>query len=153
MVDAISGANSYATSAIAAADVQIAAVTDNVANQIDGSAPPPSAVFGSSAVAPPVTGTQPSNAASQVFQALQGDSLSGSGGHGAAPSVSRSGAYDISYRPDSPSADAQGLVARPNLNPVQQTVELISASNTHAANVQSLQTSNQINHRILDLTT
>jgi flagellar basal-body rod protein FlgC len=150
MVDAISGANSYATSAIAAADVQIAAVTDNVANQIDGSTPPPSAVFGSSAVAPPVTGTQPSNAASQVFQALQGDT---SGGHGSAPSVSRSSAYDISYRPDSPLADAQGLVARPNLNPVQQTVELITASNNHAANVQSLQTSNQINHRILDLTT
>ena len=151
MVDAVSGANSYATSAIAAADVQIAAVTDAIANQINVSAPS-STVFGSSAVAaPPVTGTQPSNAASQVFQALQ--STPSVGGSGVAPSVSHSGAYDISYRPDSPSADAQGLVARPNLNPVQQSVELTTAANTFAANAQSLQNSTQINHRILDLTT
>ena len=152
MVDAVSGANSYATSAIAAADVQIAAVTDAIANQINVSAPS-SAVFGSSAVAaPPVTGTQPSNAASQVFQALQSTPPS-VGGSGVAPSVSHSGAYDISYRPDSPSADAQGLVARPNLNPVQQSVELTTAANTFAANAQSLQNSTQINHRILDLST
>jgi flagellar basal-body rod protein FlgC len=151
MVDAVSSANSYATSAIAAADVQIAAVTDSIANQINVSAPT-SAVFGSSAVAaPPVTGTQPSNAASQVFQALQSTPTVGTSG--TAPSVSRSPAYDISYQPSSPSADSQGLVARPNENPVQQTVELATAANTFAANAQSLQTTNQINHRILDLTT
>jgi len=150
MVDSVSAA-SYATSAIAAADVQIAAVTDSIANQIDTSQP--TAPFGSSAVAaPPVTGTQPSNAASQVFQALQ-SSASGDGGISVAPSVSRSPAYDISFQPDSPSADSQGLVERPNVNPVQQTVEQLTAANTFAANVQSLQTSTQINHRILDLTT
>jgi len=149
MVDSVSAA-SYATSAIAAADVQIAAVTDSIANQIDTSQP--SAPFGSSAVAAPVTGTQPSNAASQVFQALQSSSSSDNS-ISVAPSVSRSGAYDISYQPDSPSADSQGLVERPNVNPVQQTVEQLTAANTFAANVQSLQNSTQINHRILDLTT
>jgi len=149
MVDSVSAA-SYATSAIAAADVQIAAVTDSIANQIDTSQP--SAPFGSSAVAAPVTGTQPSNAASQVFQALQSSSSSDNS-TSVAPSVSRSGAYDISYQPDSPSADSQGLVERPNVNPVQQTVEQLTAANTFAANVQSLQNSTQINHRILDLTT
>ena len=149
MVDSVSAA-SYATSAIAAADVQIAAVTDSIANQIDTSQP--SAPFGSSAVAAPVTGTQPSNAASQVFQALQSSSSSDNS-ISVAPSVSRSGAYDISYQPDSPSADSQGLVERPNVNPVQQTVEQLTAANTFAANVQSLQNSTQINHRIMDLTT
>ena len=149
MVDSVSAA-SYATSAIAAADVQIAAVTDSIANQIDTSQP--STPFGSSAVAAPVTGTQPSNAASQVFQALQSSSSSDNS-ISVAPSVSRSGAYDISYQPDSPSADSQGLVERPNVNPVQQTVEQLTAANTFAANVQSLQNSTQINHRILDLTT
>jgi flagellar basal-body rod protein FlgC len=151
MVDAVS-ASSYATSAIAAADVQIAAVTDSIANQIDTSQP--TAPFGSSAVAaPPVTGTQPTNAASQVFQALQSSPSAGSAGAGVAPSVSRSGAYDISYKPSSPAADAQGLVARPNVNPVQQSVEVLTAANAFTANVQSLQTSTNINKRILDLTT
>ncbi|HLZ67488.1 MAG TPA: flagellar basal body rod C-terminal domain-containing protein [Aliidongia sp.] len=145
MVDAISGTNSYATSAVIA-DVQAA---PPVADQGDGGVPPPSAVFGSSAVAaPPVTGTQPSNAAAQIFQALQG-----APSNDAAPSVSRSGAYDIAYRPDSPAADAQGLVARPNVNPAPQSLDLITASNSFAASVQSLQSTNQINHRILDLTT
>ena len=151
MVDALTGTSNYATSAIATADVQIAAVTDAIANQINASTPS-SAVFGSSAVAPPVTGTQPSNAASQVFQALQ-TAPAPVGDSGVASSVSRSGAYAISYKPDSPGADAQGLVASPNVNPVQQSVELATSSNAAAANAQSLQTSTQINHRILDLTT
>ena len=156
MVDSVS-ANGYANSAISTADVQVAAVTDSIATQIDTSQP--TAPFGSSAVAaPPVTGTQPSNAASQVFQALQSTSSIDSGsdsssGSSAAPSVSRSGNYDISYQPDSPSADAQGLVARPNANAVQQSVQLASDANTYAANAQSLQTSAQIAHRVLDLTT
>lgn len=156
MVDAVS-ASSYATSAIAAADVQIAAVTDSIANQIDTSQP--TAPFGSSAVAaPPVTGTQPTNAASQVFQALQSGPSTGSGssssnGASVAPSVSRSGAYDISYKPSSPAADAQGLVAQPKVNPVQQSVEALTAANAFTANAQSLQTSTNTNKRILDLTT
>lgn len=151
MVDSVS-ANSYATSAIAAADIQIAAVTDSIANQIDTSQP--TAPFGSSAVAaPPVTGTQPSNAASQVFQALQSSSSStDSSGAGVAPSVPRSGNYDISYRPDSPSADVQGLVARPSVNPVPQSVQLAADANRFATTAQSLQAGAQ-NARILDLTT
>jgi len=149
MSDASLNSAGYAISAIAAADAQIAAVTDSIANQIDASQP--TAPFGSSVVAaPPVTGTQPSSAASQVFQALQSSASTGSS---TAHSVSRSGAYDISYKPDAPGADTQGLVARPNVNPVQQSVQLATAANTFTANVQSLQNSTQINHRILDLTT
>ena len=151
MVDSVS-ANSYATSAIAAADIQIAAVTDSIANQIDTSQP--TAPFGSSTVAaPPVTGTQPSNAASQVFQALQSSPSTSSDGAGVAPSVPRSGNYDISYQPDSPSADAQGLVARPNLNLASQSVQLTADANSFAATAQSLQAGAQDTHRILDLTT
>jgi flagellar basal-body rod protein FlgC len=151
MVDALTGTSTAATLSIATADVQIAAVTNSIANQINVAAPT-SSVFGSSAVAaPPITGTQPSNAASQVFQALQAPPAVGTSG--TAPSVSHSPAYDISFQPSSPSADSQGLVARPNVNPVQQTVEIASAANAFAANAQSLQTTNQINHRILDVTT
>jgi flagellar basal body rod protein FlgC len=151
MVDSVS-ANSYATSAIAAADIQIAAVTESIANQIDTSQP--TAPFGSSVVAaPPVTGTQPSNAASQVFQALQSTSSTNSSGTGVATSVPRSGNYDISYQPDSPSADAQGLVARPNVNQTQQSAQLAVDANSFATTAQSLQAGAQNTHRILDLTT
>lgn len=151
MVDSVS-ANSYATSAIAAADIQIAAITDSIANQIDTSQP--TAPFGSSTVAaPPVTGTQPSNAASQVFQALQSTSSTDSSGAGVAPSVPRFGNYDISYQPDSPSADAQGLVARPDVNQVQQSAQLAADANSFATTARSLQAGTQNTHRILDLTT
>jgi len=153
MVDSVS-ANGYASSAIAAADVQIAAVTDSIATQIDTSQP--TAPFGSSAVAaPPVTGTQPSNAASQVFQALQSPSsaATGSGAVSVAPSVSRSGNYDLSYQPDSSSADAQGLVARPNVNPGLQIAQLVASANNFSTTAQFLQTGTQLSHRILDVTT
>jgi flagellar basal body rod protein FlgC len=153
MVDSVA-ANDYASSAIAAADVQIAAVTDSIATQIDTAQP--TAPFGSSAVAaPPVTGTQPSNAASQVFQALQSpaSTSTGSGATGVAPSVSRSDNYDISYQPDSPSADAQGLVAQPNVNPGLQTAQLVASANSFSTTAQFLQTGAQLSHRILDLTT
>ncbi len=149
MVDAVS-ANSYATSAIAAADIQIAAVTNSIANQIDTSQP--TAPFGSSAVAaPPVTGTQPSNAASQVFQALQSTPSAASGGPGVAASVPRSGNYDISYQPDSPSADAQGLVAQPSVNPAPQSAQPAAGTNSLATTALSLQAGPQ--NRILDVTT
>ncbi|GGF36653.1 hypothetical protein GCM10011611_48920 [Aliidongia dinghuensis] len=161
MVDAVTGTSTVATLQIANASAQIAATTNTIASQIDAAqsnagqintGSPPSAVFGSSAVsAPPVTGTQPSNAAAQVFQALQTPPAVGTSA--TAQSVSRSPAYDVSYQPSSPAADGQGLVARPNENPVQQTVEVATATNAFAANVQSLQTTNQINHRILDVTT
>jgi len=151
MVAALSSASSYATSAIATADAQIAAVTSSVSDQIDGSLPPSSAPFGSSAVAaPPVTGTQPSSAASQVFQALQTDQPAASP---AAP-VSHSSNYDLSYQPDSPAADDQGLVARPNVNLTQQSQQLTAAAAASFTNsVQALQTPSQVTHRILDVTT
>jgi len=150
MVDAVSSTVSYATATIAAADVQIASITEAGTAQINAGTPS-SAVFGSSAVAPPLTGTQPSNAAAQVFQALQAPPAVGTSG--TAPSVSHSAAYDLSFQPDAPTADAQGLVARPNENPAPQTVEIASAANAFAANAQSLQTTDQINKRILDVTT
>jgi len=103
--------------------------------------------------APPVTGTQPSNAASQVFQALQSSPSTSSDTAGVAPSVPRSGNYDISYRPDSPSADAQGLVARPSVNPAPQSAQLAADANSFATTAQSLQAGTQNTHRILDLTT
>jgi len=151
MVDSVS-ANGYVSST---ADVQTPTVTDSIATQIDTAQP--TAPFGSSAVAaPPVTGTQPSNAASQVFQALQSspstDSASSSGSS-VAPSVSRSDNYDISYQPDSPSADAQGLVAQPNVNPGLQTAQLVASANNFSTTAQFLQTGTQLSHRILDLTT
>jgi flagellar basal-body rod protein FlgC len=150
MVAAVSSVTSYATSAIATADAQIAAVTSSISNQIDGT-PPSSSTFGSSAVAaPPVTGTQPSSAASQVFQAQQTDQTATTG---TAPSASRSSDDDVSYQPESPAADAQGLVSEPNPYLTQQSQQLSAAAASFTNSVQALQTPSQSPQRLLDVTT
>jgi flagellar basal body rod protein FlgC len=69
MVDSIGSASGNAVSGIVAAEIQLSTAAGNIANGSDGSAPV--APFGSTNVATPLTGTQPSAASGQVFQALQ----------------------------------------------------------------------------------
>ncbi|HVJ50841.1 MAG TPA: hypothetical protein VM689_00155 [Aliidongia sp.] len=69
MVDSIGSASDNAVSGIVAAEIQLSTAANNIANGQDGTAPV--APFGSSSVASPLTGTQPSSAPGQVFQALQ----------------------------------------------------------------------------------
>lgn len=44
------------------------------------------------------------------------------------------------YDPKNPAADAQGYVAMPNVNPVDEMVNMISASRSYQANVEVLNT-------------
>ena len=154
MAGTISSSSDIALSGLLAAQTQVSVAATNIANsQSDGTPIVSSAPFGSSAVAaPPLTGTQPSAATSQVFQALQAVQTDQAGG-GTNVSVRRSAEVSVAYQPDSPLADSQGLVATPNVNPVQQAVELTTAANVFAANAVSLHASNQISKRVLDLTT
>jgi flagellar basal-body rod protein FlgC len=55
------------------------------------------------------------------------------------------------YDPGSPDADAQGYVSMPNVNPVTEMVDLISASRAYEANVTAMQTAKQMFAKTLDI--
>ncbi|SEH14693.1 flagellar basal body rod protein FlgC [Thermoleophilum album] len=55
------------------------------------------------------------------------------------------------YDPGHPDADARGYVRMPNVNPVAELVDLITASRAYDANVTSMQTAKQMFTRTLEL--
>lgn len=55
------------------------------------------------------------------------------------------------YDPGHPDADAQGYVEMPNVDPVTEMVDLISASRAYEANVTAMQTAKQMFVKTLDL--
>jgi flagellar basal-body rod protein FlgC len=55
------------------------------------------------------------------------------------------------YDPEHPDADRQGFVTLPNVNPVTEMVDLISASRSYEANATALQTSKQMFQRTFDI--
>jgi flagellar basal-body rod protein FlgC len=55
------------------------------------------------------------------------------------------------YDPSHPDANVQGYVSMPNVNPVTEMVDLISASRSYEANVTAMQTSKQMFTKTLDL--
>lgn len=55
------------------------------------------------------------------------------------------------YDPGHPDADAQGYVTMPNVSPVTEMVDLISASRGYEANVQALNAAKQMFAKTLDI--
>jgi flagellar basal-body rod protein FlgC len=55
------------------------------------------------------------------------------------------------YDPSHPDANAQGYVRMPNVNPVTEMVDLISASRSYEANVTAMQTAKQMFTKTLDI--
>ena len=85
------------------------------------------------------------------------------GGSGAASGGSAPGGVSVSgivqdqtpnrlvYDPSHPDANAQGYVSMPNVNPVTEMVDLISASRSYEANVTAMQTSKQMFTKTLEI--
>ena len=55
------------------------------------------------------------------------------------------------YDPGHPDADAQGYVSMPNVNPVTEMVDLISASRAYEANVTAMQAAKTMFSRTLEI--
>ncbi|MFL5963055.1 MAG: flagellar basal body rod protein FlgC [Gaiellaceae bacterium] len=55
------------------------------------------------------------------------------------------------YDPGHPDADPQGYVTLPNVNPVTEMVDMISAQRSYDANVQAMNTAKSMFSRALDL--
>jgi flagellar basal-body rod protein FlgC len=93
------------------------------------------------------------------FASALASARSGAGGSGGGPDggVRVSGIVEdqtpnrLVYDPGHPDANAQGYVSMPNVNPVTEMVDLISASRSYEANVTAMQTSKQMFTKTLDL--
>ncbi len=56
-----------------------------------------------------------------------------------------------SYDPSNPAADANGYVTMPNVDPVQETVNMISASRSYQADIETLNTAKQLMIKTLSI--
>ena len=59
--------------------------------------------------------------------------------------------FRLQYDPGHPDANAQGYVEMPNVNPVTEMVDLISASRGYEANVTAMQTAKSMFSKTLDI--
>lgn len=148
MVASLSAASSIALSGIQAATVRVNASAQNIANSQTLGTPNQAGPFGADQP-PPLTGTAPSGAAGQVFQALnvnQQESASG----GVTATVTPSKNSGLAFQPDSPFADKNGLVATPDVDPARKAVNLLEARNNFIANVKVFQVTTDLSKKLID---
>jgi flagellar basal-body rod protein FlgC len=55
------------------------------------------------------------------------------------------------YDPGNPDADAKGIVLMPNINPVEEMANLVTASRSYEANLAALQTAKQLALKSLEI--
>jgi flagellar basal-body rod protein FlgC len=80
-----------------------------------------------------------------------GSSPTGAGGVQVAGIVEDAAPPRRVYDPGHPDADAQGYVSMPNVNPVTEMVDLITASRGYEANVTAMNAAKQMFTRTLDV--
>ncbi|MGY4491261.1 flagellar basal body rod protein FlgC [Pseudomonas putida] len=90
---------------------------------------------------------QPYRARQAVFEAQ----AQGLGGVRVSQVVEDQSAFRKEYRPGDPMADADGYVSMPNVEPVGEMVNMISASRSYQANVEVMSTSKQLMLKTLTL--
>ena len=59
--------------------------------------------------------------------------------------------FVLKYDPSHPAADAQGYVKMPNVNPLIEMMDMKEAQRSYEANLSVMQTSRDLNSRILDV--
>lgn len=82
--------------------------------------------------------------ARQVMFEARATSRSGIGGVAVTEVVEDPSPLRLEYRPEHPLADEQGYVEMPNVDPVAEMVNMISASRSYQANVEVMNTSKQL---------
>jgi len=89
--------------------------------------------------------------AKQVIFEAQGRDSQGVGGVRVARVIEDPAPMRLEYRPGHPLADEQGYVSLPNVEPVNEMVNMISASRSYQANVEVMSTSKQLMLKTLTL--
>jgi len=98
---------------------------------------------------------QESQSTGTSFDAILGNRMGGGGGGGGGVEVAGIVADPSPgkkvYDPGHPDADANGYITLPNINPVTEMVDLITAQRGYEANVTAMQTAKTMFNRTLDL--
>jgi len=89
--------------------------------------------------------------AKQVLFESRASAAHGIGGVGVREVVEDPTPMRLEYRPEHPLADEQGYVTMPNVEPVDEMVNMISASRSYQANVEVMNTSKQLMLKTLTL--
>lgn len=79
-----------------------------------------------------------------MFQAQAQNNRYGVGGVHVSEVVEDTSPLRMEYMPNHPAADADGYVAKPNVQPAHEMVNMISASRSYQANVEVFNTSKQM---------
>jgi flagellar basal-body rod protein FlgC len=96
---------------------------------------------------------QPYKARQVVFQTQNFGADAGSAGVRVAPVFAdRTPGREI-YDPSNPLADSAGMVTMPNVNPVEEMVNMISASRSYQTNVDVMNTAKSLLQKVLQLGT
>ncbi len=127
-----------AASGMAAASASLTATASNVANT-DTAGPVPAGGPGA-----------PVPANSGLYQPVSAVTQTSSGG-GVTSAISDTlPSYTLAYDPTAPFANLQGMVATPNVDPVAQAVNQISASDAFRANLAVFETASKDFKSLLD---
>ena len=86
-----------------------------------------------------------------MFESQANHSRYGVGGGRATEVVEDDSPLRLEYMPHHPAADEEGYVAKPNVEPVHEMVNMISASRSYQANVEVFNTSKQMLMQTLSL--
>lgn len=89
--------------------------------------------------------------AKQVLFEAQGQGRHGIGGVRVNQVVEDPSPMRLEYRPEHPLANEEGYVTMPNVEPVHEMVNMISASRSYQANVEVMNTSKQMMLKTLTL--
>ncbi|MDW7745255.1 flagellar basal body rod protein FlgC [Halomonas sp.] len=89
--------------------------------------------------------------ARQVMFETRAQSREGIGGVGVREVVEDPSPMRLEYRPEHPLADGEGYVTMPNVDPVGEMVNMISASRSYQANVEVMNTNKQLMLKTLTL--
>ena len=131
-------AMAIAASGMAAASASLTASASNIAN-MNTTGPVPA-----SGPNQPI----PSNAG--VYQAVSTTTQAVAGGGVAATTSGTLPSYTLAYDPSAPFANLQGMVAAPNVDPVTEAVNQMSASLAFRANLAVFQTASKDFKSLLD---
>ena len=136
-------AQSIAQSGMAAATLRLDAAASNLANaQSDGTLPPSDG----SATDPKAPSVYAPRRIDQVSLSPSASKVAG-----VSAQITAEPDFFASYKPDATFADPQGVVASPNVDPITETVQLITAEQSFRSNMSVYKTADAMMQMVLDI--
>jgi flagellar basal-body rod protein FlgC len=147
MTDGLGGIFGIAASGMSATRLQMDVVAENLANA-DSTSGPDGKPYQRKEVS---LSEAPGGGFARVLENAGGSPGSGLAGVQVDGITTDSTPGQKVYDPGNPAADAQGYVQMPNVNPVSEMVDLITASRSYEANVQVLTAAKTMYSKTLDI--